>query len=47
MTAEEIKLISIYESRILALIDDHDMPRGDLQGLVQAIVLSIYRHGGF
>lgn len=48
ITNEEVKLLSIYSDRILNLIDNKpDMPRGDLQGMVEAIVLSIYRHGEF
>lgn len=48
ITTEESVLLSMYSNRILDLIDEQpDMPRGDLQGCVEAIVLGIYNHGKF
>lgn len=44
--ADEVRLFNKYENEILELIDNQDeFTRSDLQGVVSAIVMKIFRAG--
>ncbi len=46
MNTKEILALSKYEDEILNLIDEQpDMTRSDLQGVVAALIMNIYREG--
>lgn len=38
---EKVKIVMKYSDKILELVDNHDMPRGDVQGIAEAIVMNI------
>jgi hypothetical protein len=41
MLTEEQKIMFEASDKILEIIDNPDLPRGDLQGVIEAIILSI------